>query len=77
MAGSYGSSVFNILRNGLPFPSPADLPDPGIERKWLLTPVFLPGEFHGLRSLASYSPWGCKESNTSEKLTKGLLWWLR
>ena len=25
------------------------------------TPVFLPGEFHGQRSLASYSPWGCKE----------------
>ena len=25
------------------------------------TPVFLPGEFHGQRSLAGYSPWGCKE----------------
>ena len=24
------------------------------------TPVFLPGEFHGHRSLADYSPWGCK-----------------
>ena len=24
------------------------------------TPVFLPGEFHGQRSLAGYSPWGCK-----------------
>ena len=23
--------------------------------------VFLPGEFHGQRSLADYSPWGCKE----------------
>ena len=30
------------------------------------TLVFLPGEFHGQRSLASYSPWGCKESNTTE-----------
>ena len=25
------------------------------------TPVFLPGEFHGQRSLAGYSPWGHKE----------------
>ena len=25
------------------------------------TPGFLPGEFHGLKSLAGYSPWGCKE----------------
>ena len=26
-------------------------------RKWQLHPVFLPGEVHGQRSLASYSPW--------------------
>ena len=25
------------------------------------TPVFLPGEFHGQRSLAGYSPWDRKE----------------
>ena len=30
-------------------------------RKWQPIPVFLPGESHGQRSLASYSPWGCKE----------------
>ena len=30
---------------------------------------FLPGEFHGQRSLAGYSPWGCKESDTTERLT--------
>ena len=29
-------------------------------RKWQSTPVFLPGKFHGQRSLVSYSPWGCK-----------------
>ena len=28
------------------------------------TPVFLPGEFHGQRSLVGYSPWGCRESDT-------------
>ena len=29
-------------------------------RTWQPTPVFLPGEFHGLRSLAGYSPWDPK-----------------
>ena len=36
--------------------------------EWLPTPVFLPGEFHGQRSLADYSPWGPKESDTTEWL---------
>ena len=27
-------------------------------RKWLPTPVFLPGKFHGEGSLEGYSPWG-------------------
>ena len=35
-------------------------------REWLLTPVFLPGESHGLRSLAGYSPQGHKQSDTTE-----------
>ena len=35
-------------------------------RKWQSTPVFLPGESHGQRSLAGYSPWGRKESDTTE-----------
>ena len=30
-------------------------------RKWQPTPVFLPGKFHGQRSLAGCSPWGSKE----------------
>ena len=33
-------------------------------REWVPTPVFCPGEFHGL-----YSPWGCKESDTTEWLS--------
>ena len=37
--------------------------------EWQPTPVFLPGEFHGQRSLAGYSPWGHKESDTTEGLT--------
>ena len=31
--------------------------------------VFLPGESHGQRSLEGYSPWGCKELDTTEQLT--------
>ena len=34
-------------------------------REWQPTPVFLPGEFHGQRSLAGYSLWGCKELDTT------------
>ena len=39
------------------------------EREWLPTPVFLPGEVHGQKSLAGYSPRGCKESDATEQLT--------
>ena len=109
--------------SGLPFPSPGDLPNPGIEpgspalqadslltellletanllmgfpggisgkepvyqcnrlkipafdpyvgkilwrRTQQPTPVFLPGESHGQRCLAAYSPWGRKELDTTE-----------
>ena len=37
-------------------------------RKWQPTTVRLPGKSHGQRSLVSYSPWGCKELNTTEQL---------
>ena len=33
-----------------------------------LTLILLPGKFHGLRSLVGYSPWGCKKSDTTERL---------
>ena len=33
------------------------------------TPVLLPGESHGQRSLMGYSPWGCKELDTIEWLS--------
>ena len=35
-------------------------------RVWQPTPVFLPGESHGQRSLAGYSPERHKESDTAE-----------
>ena len=52
----------------------------GQEDPWksecLSTPVFLPGELHGQRRLADYSPWGRKESDTTERLTLSLSrWW--
>ena len=35
-------------------------------RRWQPTPVFLPGKSQGQRSVAGYSPWGHKESDTTE-----------
>ena len=35
-------------------------------KAWQPTLVFLPGESHGQRSLAGYSPWACKELDTTE-----------
>ena len=35
-------------------------------RKWQPNPVFLPRESYGQKSLVAHSPWGCKESNTTE-----------
>ena len=38
-------------------------------RRWQPTPVFLPGEFHGQKSLVGYSPRGCKDLDPNEWLT--------
>ena len=38
-------------------------------REGLPAPVFLPGEFHGQRSLVGYSSWGHKESDVTEQLS--------
>ena len=37
-------------------------------RRWHSTPVLLPGKSHGWRSLVGCSPWGRKESDTTERL---------
>ena len=41
-------------------------------RKWHPIPVFLPGKFHGQRSLVGYSPWCHKESDMTEQLSLSL-----
>ena len=38
------------------------------------TPVFLPGEFHGQRSLAGYTPWDAGELDTTGRLTLSVVY---
>ena len=52
--------------NALIFSAPILFP---WSRKWQPTSVFLPGESHGRKSLAGYSPRGVKESDMTEQLT--------
>ena len=42
-------------------------------RKWQPTPVLLPGESHGQRSLEGHSPWSRKESDTTQQLNNNNL----
>ena len=44
-------------------------------RKWQPTPILLPGKPHGWRSLVSYSPWGCKELDKTERLHFESIFW--
>ena len=60
---------------------PGNVGDPGVagrslgwedplEEERATTPVFLPGESRGQRSLGGNNPWGCKESDTTEQTCK-------
>ena len=40
-----------------------------LEQQMVTTPLFLPGKFHGQRSLAGYHTWGCKDLDTTEQLS--------
>ena len=42
-------------------------------RKWHPTPILLPGKSHGQRGLAVDSPWARNESDTTERLSIGLI----
>ena len=79
---SPGTSEYDFSGNGLPrclrcyriclqLGDLGSIPGPGRSpwrRDWQPTPTFLPGEFHGQRSLVGYSPGGHKESDTPERL---------
>ena len=41
------------------------------------TPIFLPGESHGQRSVAGYSPWGRKESDMTEATQHAAHYWYK
>ena len=60
------SSKTSILQHSAFFI--VQLSHPYWRSKWQPTPVLLPGKFHGWRSLVGYSPWGCKELDTTEQL---------
>ena len=46
-----------------------------VYRKWQPTPVLLPGESHGWRSLVGYSPWGHKQSDMTEWLSTHIFYY--
>ena len=57
-----------------PLANAGDVFDPWVgkipwRRKWQPAPIFVPEKFHGQRSLADYSPWGRKESDTTKQLS--------
>ena len=54
---------------------PGSVPELGRSpgEEWLPTPVYLPGEFHGQRSLVGYSSWGHKDLDMTEQLTLSFL----
>ena len=63
LEGYIGISVLEMLRDLASIP---ELEDPLEEGMEIPTPVLLPGESHGQRSQAGYSPWGRRWSDTSE-----------
>ena len=64
--------VAQVVKN-LPAMQEAWIPSLGRKipwrREWQPTPIFLPGESQGQRSLAGHSLWGGKESDKTEQLT--------
>ena len=68
-------SVRDLLASGREEGRPVMAPGSSLTitgRERLPTPVLLPGEFHGQKSLECCNPWGCKESDMTERLTLSL-----
>ena len=66
-SGSDGKKKYPPARQETPIQS-LSWEDP-LRREWLPTPVFLPGEPHGQRSLEGYRPLGLKELDTTDQLS--------
>ena len=67
-----GSVVKKLLANVGDAGDMGSISESGRRRAWQPTPVFLPGEYHGQRSLVGYSPWGCIQSDmTKHTFTQG------
>ena len=47
-----------------------------LDRKWQPTPAFLPGEYHGQKSLVGYSTWGRNELAMTDWAPLGIFWFL-
>ena len=62
---------FQLKEKGLsPLPQPHSLGwEESLEEGTAIHSAFLPGESHRQRSLAGYSPWGCRESDMTERLS--------
>ena len=76
----FGASLVAQMVKNLPAMKETRL-DPWVgkipwRKEWLHTPVFLPGEFHGWRSLAGFSSRCYKELDMIEQLTLSLLVYL-
>ena len=71
------SLVAQMVKNLLPAIQETQIRSLGWEDAWRRkcqpAPVFLPRESHGQRSLAGYSLWGHKESDTTERLTLDMI----
>ena len=71
LIGERASQVVPVVKNTLTNAGDIrDTFDPWVQkipwrRKGQPTPVFLPGKSHGQQSLVAYSPWGCKELDTT------------
>ena len=59
--GSVGKSLPAVQETWVQFLGQED----PLEKEMAPTPGFLPGESHGQRSLVGYSPWSCKELDTT------------
>ena len=67
--------TLNIEKKGKLCPQPNFFPKElmlSLLGKWQPTPVLLPGESHGRRSLVGYSLWGHKESDTTKQISLSL-----